>query len=143
VKDKSAATLYSTDAANSVIVVTTKGKAGSTRWTWFGEGGLVQDKNSYPTAYAEGPHSTGATTRFLNNTINSSCTFDSLTSLNIMKTPGLRRWRTATTNHTLRVNGGNDAVRYFVSGELQSEVGPVKIRATTSRRSRRHRFRTR
>ena len=38
VKGPSAATLYGTDAANGVIVVTTKkGRAGATRWTWSGE----------------------------------------------------------------------------------------------------------
>ncbi len=36
VKGPSAATLYGTDAANGVIVVTTKkGRAGVTRWNWF------------------------------------------------------------------------------------------------------------
>ena len=40
VKGPSAATLYGTDAANGVIVITTKkGRAGSTRWTWYGEDG--------------------------------------------------------------------------------------------------------
>ena len=39
VKGPSAATLYGTDAANGVIVITTKkGHAGATRWTWYGEG---------------------------------------------------------------------------------------------------------
>ena len=130
VKGPSAATLYGTDAANGVIVVTTKkGKAGSTRWTWFAEGGLVQDKNKYPTAYAEWGHtSTGAITRCLNNTINNGCTFDSLTSLNIMKTPGLTPLANGHRDqYGLQVNGGNDAVRYFVSGELENEVGPVKM----------------
>ena len=42
-KGPSAATLYGTDAANGVIVITTKrGKAGKTRWTWYGEGGRGQ-----------------------------------------------------------------------------------------------------
>jgi TonB-dependent SusC/RagA subfamily outer membrane receptor len=49
VKGPSAATLYGTAAANGVIVVTTKkGKAGSTRWQWFGQVGSVQDRNEYP-----------------------------------------------------------------------------------------------
>ncbi len=53
VKGPSAATLYGTDAANGVIVITTKkGRAGATRWTWYGEGGNVDDRNKYPTDYA-------------------------------------------------------------------------------------------
>jgi TonB-dependent SusC/RagA subfamily outer membrane receptor len=53
VKGPSAATLYGTDAANGVVVITTKrGRAGATQWTWFGEQGLVQDNNKYPASYA-------------------------------------------------------------------------------------------
>ena len=38
VKGPSAATLYGTDAANGVIVITTKkGRPGNTRWTWTAE----------------------------------------------------------------------------------------------------------
>jgi TonB-linked SusC/RagA family outer membrane protein len=130
VKGPSAATLYGTDAANGVIVITTKkGKAGSTRWTWFGEGGLVQDKNKYPTAYAEWGHSaSGATTRCLNNTINNGCTFDSLTSLNVLTTPGLTPLVNGHRDqYGLQVNGGSEAVRFFVSGDLENELGPVKM----------------
>ena len=130
VKGPSAATLYGTDAANGVIVVTTKkGRAGSTRWTWFGEGGLVQDKNKYPTAYAEWGHdATGKTTRCLNYTIGQGCTLDSLTSLNVLATPGLTPLATGHRDqYGLQVNGGTDIVRYFVSGDLENELGPVKM----------------
>jgi TonB-linked SusC/RagA family outer membrane protein len=130
VKGPSAATLYGTDAANGVIVVTTKkGKAGSTRWTWFGEGGLVQDKNKYPTAYAEWGHTAnGTVTRCLNNTINNGCTFDSLTSLNVLATPGLTPLVNGHRDqYGLQVNGGSEAIRFFVSGDLENELGPVKM----------------
>ena len=47
-KGPSAATLYGTDAANGVIVITTKkGRAGQRAWTWFGEGG--RDRGSQRT----------------------------------------------------------------------------------------------
>ncbi|WP_337172218.1 TonB-dependent receptor plug domain-containing protein [Gemmatimonas aurantiaca] len=53
VKGPSAATLYGTDAANGVILVTTKkGRSGAPRWTFYGEGGTIFDKNWYPTAYS-------------------------------------------------------------------------------------------
>ncbi|MBK7835071.1 MAG: TonB-dependent receptor plug domain-containing protein [Gemmatimonadetes bacterium] len=40
VKGPSAATLYGTDAANGVVLITTKrGRAGTARWTIYGEGG--------------------------------------------------------------------------------------------------------
>ena len=63
VKGPSAATLYGTDAANGVIVITTKkGRAGAARWTGFAEQGVVQDRNNYPSTYAILGHSPGLTT---------------------------------------------------------------------------------
>jgi TonB-linked SusC/RagA family outer membrane protein len=132
VKGPSAATLYGTDAANGVVVVTTKkGRAGAARWTFYGEGGLVQDKNSYPTAYAEwGHNATGNTVRCLNYTIGNGCTLDSLTSLNVLGTPGLSPLHTGHRDqYGMQVSGGTDAIRYFVSGDLENELGPVKMPA--------------
>ena len=61
VKGPSAATLYGTNASNGVIVITTKkGRAGATRWTWYGEGGGVDDRNTYPTDYASWGHVTAS-----------------------------------------------------------------------------------
>src|SRR5262249_60020629 len=53
VKGPSAATLYGTDAANGVIVITTKkGRASpSAHWTVFAEGGLIDDRNWYADNY--------------------------------------------------------------------------------------------
>jgi TonB-linked SusC/RagA family outer membrane protein len=130
VKGPSAATLYGTDAANGVVVITTKkGKAGNARWTFFGEGGVVQDKNQYPTAYMEWGHTaTGTTTRCLNYTINNGCTFDSLTSLNVLRTPGLTPLANGHRDqYGAQVSGGSDLIRYFVSGDLENELGPVKM----------------
>jgi TonB-dependent SusC/RagA subfamily outer membrane receptor len=53
VRGPSAATLYGTDAANGVIVITTKrGRVGRPRWEAYTEQGLVTDRNAYPTAYS-------------------------------------------------------------------------------------------
>src|SRR6185436_9732630 len=63
VKGPSAATLYGTDAANGVIVITTKrGRAGASRWTAYGEGGMLDDRNTYPFNYTLAGHSPGTTT---------------------------------------------------------------------------------
>src|SRR5207247_4823265 len=49
VKGPSAATLYGTDAANGVIVITTKrGRVGATRWTSWAEEGVLKDYSNYP-----------------------------------------------------------------------------------------------
>src|SRR5688572_772591 len=53
VKGPSAATLYGTDAANGVIVITTKkGRAGRPQWMLFGDYGVIRDDNDYPTMHA-------------------------------------------------------------------------------------------
>jgi TonB-dependent SusC/RagA subfamily outer membrane receptor len=52
VKGPSAATLYGTDAANGVIVITTKkGRTGNTRWSTYAEGGILDDRNWYADNY--------------------------------------------------------------------------------------------
>src|SRR5258705_274791 len=46
VKGPSASTLYGTDAANGVIVITTKrGRAGKPSWSLYNEMGIIQDYN--------------------------------------------------------------------------------------------------
>jgi TonB-linked SusC/RagA family outer membrane protein len=131
VKGPSAATLYGTDAANGVIVITTrKGRAGAAKWSWWGEGGTVDDRNKYPTDYATwGHNAAGATIRCtLVSVSQKTCTADSLTSFSVMNDPSSTAIRLG--NHGaggMNVSGGSDQVRYFVSGDLQNEVGPIQM----------------
>jgi len=133
VKGPSAATLYGTDAANGVIVVTTKkGRAGKAVWSSFAEGGLVQDRNHYADTYAiwgHTPANPNLQVRCLLLTISAgSCVQDSVTKLNILATPGLTPFTTGhRQSYGTQVSGGSDAVRYFFSGDFQSEVGPFKM----------------
>jgi TonB-linked SusC/RagA family outer membrane protein len=134
VKGPSAATLYGTQAANGVIVITTKkGRAGSSRWNWFAEGGSVQDRNEYPSTYANWGHTAAAPTKAIRcqlatmqtsaNTAG-TCISDSLTSINPAMDKSIRPFATGHNgNAGLQVSGGTDAVRYFVSGELFNEIG--------------------
>jgi TonB-dependent SusC/RagA subfamily outer membrane receptor len=51
VKGPSAATLYGTDAANGVVVITTKrGRAGDVRYHVTGETGIIKDRTRIPRA---------------------------------------------------------------------------------------------
>lgn len=133
VKGPSAATLYGTDAANGVILVTTKkGRAGATKWNSYAEGGLVQDQNHYADTYAiwgHTPAAPGTEVRCLLLTISAgSCIQDSVTKLNILNTPGLTPFVTGhRQSYGTQVSGGSDAVRYFLSGDFQSELGPMKM----------------
>ncbi|HWJ12572.1 MAG TPA: SusC/RagA family TonB-linked outer membrane protein [Gemmatimonadaceae bacterium] len=133
VKGPSAATLYGTDAANGVIVITTKkGRAGSTRWSYYGEKGVVSDRNNYADQYAVfGKNAAGTTTRCVLETIaNKTCFPDSTSSFNPMKDPELSPVHSGhRDSYGANVSGGSDAVRFFVSGDMENEIGPIKMPA--------------
>ncbi|HXT17719.1 MAG TPA: SusC/RagA family TonB-linked outer membrane protein [Gemmatimonadaceae bacterium] len=133
VKGPSAATLYGTDASNGVIVVTTKkGKAGNTKWNWFGEGGKLEDKSHYPDTWAIWGHSATSPNnqiRCFDSTLSTgACIKDSVTFLNIISDSRYTPISTGNRNqYGLQVNGGSDVIRYFVSGDMENETGPLKM----------------
>jgi len=134
VKGPSAATLYGTDAANGVIVITTKrGRAGATKYGAFFETGVSQDLNTYPTAYTLWGHApAGSTRNCLNPAVtlisSGACVSDSLSKFNLFKnsntTPLTNGGRTSS---GLNVSGGIANLRYFVSGQYDEESGVVGI----------------
>jgi TonB-linked SusC/RagA family outer membrane protein len=143
VKGPSAATLYGTDAANGVIVITTKkGKAGNARWSWTAEQGSVSDRNDYGTSYAIWGHAPNAAAGaapircYLQSMDTTApCIQDSVTSINILRDPHLSPIHLG--YHSLygsQVTGGSDAVRYFVSGNVENEIGPLKMPEFAQRR---------
>ena len=132
VKGPSAATLYGTDAANGVVVITTKrGRAGATQYKLFGESGVTHDFNTYPTAYTlvgKAPGSSVQKQCYLTQISAGTCVADSLRSFDLWSDPnttplknGFRR------DGGLQVTGGSDAVRFFTSGELEQQTGVVTI----------------
>lgn len=134
VKGPSAATLYGTDAANGVIVITTKhGQAGPTKWTWYGETGVVDDRNNYPTQYATFGHNTktGALQRCVLVTISQgTCAADSVTSFNALRNPATTPLALGNRKELgMNVQGGSSTLRFFVSGDAQNEIGPFQLPA--------------
>lgn len=135
IKGPSAATLYGTDAANGVIVITTKkGRAGAARWMVYGEGGVISDRNTYPTNYTifgkRAGQSTTAPLNFCNNPRVSQgvCTLDSVASYNLWTDKDATPLGTGFRNqYGAQVSGGTDAVRYFVSGEREDETGVLEL----------------
>jgi len=140
VRGPSAATLYGTDAANGVVVITTKkGVAGRPQWTYYTEQSAVSDRNNYPTAYTG--WRTGATANTRTTTTNANAVFctlsqvaasvcvqDSVTSYNLTKDPDATPFGTAYRyQHGLQVRGGSEAVRYFLHGEFESEDGVTTV----------------
>jgi TonB-linked SusC/RagA family outer membrane protein len=134
VKGPSAATLYGTDAANGVILVTTKkGRAGAARWSVYTEGGTVYDRNYYPAAYSlwgKRPGETASSRAFCNlqRVGTGECAADSSSVLNIFDEKDLTPLKASPRRQVgVQVSGGTDAVRYFVSAEDELEVGVMSL----------------
>jgi TonB-linked SusC/RagA family outer membrane protein len=143
VKGPSAATLYGTDAANGVVVITTKkGRAGTTHWSTYIEGGLIDDRNWYsdnytlagmnPTTKAklilQGQCSLVAVS--LGNCVKSDGTkgYDSVRIFNPITTPDVTPLGIGNRDaEGLQVSGGTDAIRYFMSAGRDNEIGPFRL----------------
>jgi len=140
VKGPSAAALYGTAAANGVIVITTKkGRAGAARWTVFGESGQIWDRNEYPAQYALLGHlpatPTVARKCLLKEISLGTCILDSSAVNNVWKDQDITPLKVGRRNHVgVQVQGGTEAIRYFVSGDVQKEQGPFGMPAFGERR---------
>ncbi len=136
VKGPSAATLYGTDAANGVILVTTKrGRAGAARWNIYAEGGAVTDRNFYPTAYTTWGRRTDVANATsargfcnLQRVGTGQCLLDSTSALNIFDESDLTPLKTANRNQLgVQVSGGTETLRYFMSAENENETGVLSL----------------
>jgi TonB-linked SusC/RagA family outer membrane protein len=138
VRGPSASTLYGTDAANGVIVITTKrGIAGRTQWTYYTEQTALQDRNNYPTAFRAWRTGTTATTNstpsntvqcFLSQVVTAACTQDSVTTFNLVDDDDATPFGTGyRQQHGLQLRGGSETIRYFAHGEYEDEDGVTKV----------------
>ena len=136
VKGPSAAALYGTAAANGVVVIQTKrGRPGTSRWTTYVEGGLLQDRNTYPTAYTlfgkanpTDANELGFNQCNLQRVGIGTCFVDSVAALNLFDNDSLtplgtgNRWQAGA-----QLSGGTEMVRYFLSGEREEEIGVMEL----------------
>jgi TonB-linked SusC/RagA family outer membrane protein len=142
VKGPSAATLYGTDAANGVIVITTKkGRAGSAHWSVYGEGGVLDDMNKYSPNYTlAGTSPTGKPL-----ILSGQCTLVMVSLGTCLKSDGTKGYDSLRTFNPIRdesvtplglgyrnaqgvqVQGGTEAIRYFMSGGRDDETGVFKL----------------
>lgn len=138
VRGPSAATLYGTDAANGVIVITTKrGIAGPPQWTYYTEQTAITDRNDYPTAYRGWRTGTTSTTNstpansaqcFLTQVASNTCRQDSVTAFNLHEDAEATPFGTGyRQQHGLQLRGGSEIVRFFLHGEWEDETGPIKV----------------
>jgi TonB-linked SusC/RagA family outer membrane protein len=134
VKGPSAATLYGTDAANGVILITTKrGQAGRAQWTWYGEEGLVTQPTHFLDNYYAWGHSltTGAIQQCtLSSAVAGTCAIDSVTTYNPLNDRAVSMIGTGHRHQTgVQVRGGASRFGYFVSGEREAETGFLRMPA--------------
>ncbi|HEY7235214.1 MAG TPA: SusC/RagA family TonB-linked outer membrane protein [Gemmatimonadaceae bacterium] len=137
VKGPSAATLYGTNAANGVVLITTKkGRAGSTRWSWTAENRTIDDRVPYQDMYANFGHDpvTGSVIRCQLATMvtgantGGQCVSDSLTHYNWMKDPQNTFVHLGNGSlYGVNVSGGNEVIRFFASGDIDNETGPIQM----------------
>jgi hypothetical protein len=99
----------------------------------YTEGGSVFDKNYYPAAYSlwgklQGSTTSSRTACNLQRVGLGQCTADSTSSLNIFDESDLTPVRAAPRRQVgVQVSGGTEAVRYFISGEDELEVGVLSL----------------
>jgi TonB-linked SusC/RagA family outer membrane protein len=131
VKGPSAATLYGIQAANGVVLITTKrGAAGKARWNVFVEQGAVEDHNTYRTNYfgrSDDPEWDTFCT--LVDVAQGSCVQSRVDAYNPLNDPAQRPLE-AGHRHQYGVNvaGGGDNATYYVSAEYEGEDGVYKLR---------------
>lgn len=133
-KGPSAATLYGTDAANGVIVVTTKrGRAGPAVWRmWTDHAWANSAVDAFPENWIGwGQTATDPTPRrctLFDVASNVCTTVDSVGSFNPLNESETSPF---TTGHRqaygVQVSGGSDQLTYLFSGELSDEDGYVRM----------------
>jgi TonB-linked SusC/RagA family outer membrane protein len=136
VKGPSASALYGTDAANGVIVITTKrGRVGKARFNGFVQRGKLTDRNNHPAAYTLFGHSpTGASLTALagnctlGNVSRGTCIVDSLGIYNLFSDPEATPFHDSYQEaYGADVSGGSETVRYFLQGVYNGEQGTYRV----------------
>jgi TonB-linked SusC/RagA family outer membrane protein len=132
VRGPSAATLYGTDAANGVIVITTKkGRVGRPQWSLYAERGVIKDRNDYPdnyTGWGRLANGTVSTACYITTALAGGCTRDSVTSFQPLENSETTMLGTGDrTQLGGQISGGTESVRYFASGEFEGETGVMEL----------------
>ena len=126
-KGPSAATLYGADAANGVVVITTKkGKPGPARWDVSASRGTSEMPGSYPEGiyrFGQGPGGSRscALTDF-------TCVADTLVRFQALNDRDLTiLGRGSSTRLSLGVSGGSTALTYALRGSFADEIGLLTL----------------
>jgi TonB-linked SusC/RagA family outer membrane protein len=134
-KGPSAATLYGTEAANGVIIITTKkGKPGTTRYSVFSENGMSKfpQEGHFRDLWEGFDNSTpGKHSKcLLVEQAQGKCHIDSLYHGDLLNNPAFTPITHGTSRDAgLQISGGSDKTQYFASGEYNNVMGPYRMPA--------------
>ncbi len=137
-KGPAASTEYGTDAANGVIVITTKhGQAGRPQWMLSAERTESGIPETFPDGYYSWGHLTGTVTPVDCRLVpafgspastNGTCVVDSITRWNPLNHAATSIFgRGNRGKYDLSVSGGSEVVQYFVAGGLSNETGVIRM----------------
>jgi TonB-dependent SusC/RagA subfamily outer membrane receptor len=135
VKGPSAATLYGTDAANGVILITTKhGKAGPPQWSLF----VKSDRDAVPQYHYPDSYLGWSAGLPYCNLVGKALGYCSLDSVTVTSSPlnnaGSSLLRAAhSLGYGASVSGGQPTLRYYFAGNYNDLTGPVALPATLAR----------
>lgn len=139
-KGPSASAMYGSDAANGVIVITTKkGRPGATHWSLAANAGTSYIPGAYPTmAFSYGHLLGGANSAGLEciagyaGNINDPCQVDSVLSFQALNDPRYSPFtHGGTSGLTGTVSGGVQSMQYSFTGSATDQQGMVKLPAAS------------
>ncbi len=133
-KGPSAAALYGSDAANGVIVITTKkGKSGPVRWSASFAQGIEYLPGSYsPPGYypfCTNPASIASRSQLCSSTESfNNYTLDSVVRFQALDNPSLKSFTTGGRGEqSATLSGGQGAYTYSITGTMARDLGSVKM----------------
>lgn len=137
-KGPSASALYGSDAANGVIVITTKrGRPGPTRWTLSMDQGWTTLPGEWPTNYyLFATPIGGGTSAILSSPYAGASLYrrDSLVKFQALNDPTSSPFGTGTQqNASVGVSGGNGALTYAMTGSIGGQTGYLQLPAVITR----------
>lgn len=135
-KGPSAASLYGSDAANGVIVITTKkGRAGPPQWQISSTHGISQVPGSFPNSLFRWGHQVAGGGPILCPRTNYGCIQDSLVSFQALNDPELRPFALGhRSDASLSVSGGSQSLTYSLTGSGSQDIGLFRLPDTDVQR---------
>ena len=128
-KGPSAASLYGSDAANGVIVITTKrGRPGPPQWQASVTQGISELPGSYPTNLFRWGHSVAGGGAILCPRTQYECVQDSVVSFQALNDPQLRPFALGRrSDATMSLSGGTQSLTYAFTGSGSQDIGLFQL----------------